>query len=50
MNPPMSWRTLYRWEKNGIPALRDSPNRDSWVEQLAELYGVDPKKLGNGTS
>jgi hypothetical protein len=44
LNPPMSWRTLHRWEKNGIPSRRDE-NRDAWLEQLAALYKVDPASL-----
>ena len=43
----MSWRTLHRWEKTGIPVRRDE-NRDAWIEQLAELYDVDPAALRNG--
>ena len=47
LKPPMSWRTLHRWEKTGIPVRRDE-NRDAWIEQLAELYEVDPAALRNG--
>jgi len=43
----MSWRTLHRWEKTGITVRRDE-NRDAWIEQLAELYDVDPAALKNG--
>jgi transcriptional regulator with XRE-family HTH domain len=45
--PPMSWRTLHRWEKNGPPYRRDE-HRDSWLAQLAERYGVSVEELKNG--
>lgn len=44
LTPPMSWRTLLRWEKEGVPVRRDE-NRDNWIEQLADLYEVDAKEL-----
>ena len=47
LKPPMSVRTLARWEEKGIPVRRDE-HRDTWLEQLALLYQVDPSQLANG--
>lgn len=47
LEPPMSWRTLHRWETEGIPQRKDE-NRDSWLAQLAERYGVSVEDLRNG--
>lgn len=44
LDPPMSVRTLERWEKQGVPVRRDE-NRDSWLEQLAVMYDVDAARL-----
>ena len=43
----MSVRTLERWETKGVPVRRDE-HRDSWLEQLAVMYGVEPAQLTNG--
>ena len=49
LKPPMSVRTLHRWEARGIPTDHQrNTHRDAWVAQLAELYGVDPATLTNG--
>lgn len=42
LEPPMHWRTLQRWETQGVPVQRGE-HRDSWLEQLSELYGVKLK-------
>ena len=47
LKPPMSVRTLDRWETKGIPVRRDE-HRDSWLEQLGALYNVEPEQLMNG--
>jgi len=43
----MSMRTLERWETRGIPMRRDE-HRDSWLSQLAQMYGVEASELVNG--
>jgi len=48
LDPPMSSRTLERWETKGVPSRRQHQQHQSWLEQLAELYGVDPEQLTNG--
>ena len=40
LKPPISYRTLERWEKAGVPE-----RRSFWIEQLAELYGVTVESL-----
>ena len=46
LEPPISSKTLERWEDPG-----HSSQAPGWrLEQLAELYGVDLKRLQNGRS
>ena len=47
LDPPMSVKTLERWERKGAPTRRDA-NRDAWLEQLAKTYGVEVDALTNG--
>lgn len=43
VHPPMSAKTLERWEKG-------QSNAPGWrIEQLAEFYGVDENALTNGS-